>query len=159
MKTITSSILIFICSVFTSCQDNGPYADSFTKEKPLLSDIQGNYKFEEQTYIETTANFQPANIFLKADGNYVASNIPDLMNDPTDTTISKTISTTGKWELKIIDSIEDGWGHKQPSWGVMLNNMPKSLSQIRFMNNSAPYKLIINFSDFDLGEVMILSKE
>jgi hypothetical protein len=157
MKRIITIVTAMFLLVIAGCQYD-PYAGDYTTERPKLSDIKGIYKFEQQTIIDSLDTKRTRNtiIFLKADGTFIANNIPDVINAVED---KESISANGKWDLEEIGGVDNGLGHEKKCWGVKLSNMPDGFTYWGLMNNSPPYKLMVNFDDPDLGEVMIFVKK
>ncbi len=138
---------------------SAPYVDGFTTDKPEQESITGLYKFEEETIHENTDNkrFAYSSILLRSDGSFTASNVPYLINDGTQH--CETINVSGKWSLAIVGTIDNGWKHQVPHWGVTLTNMPESLNYFGFMGNRSNYKLIRTWDDPDLGLALIFAKK
>lgn len=133
-----------------------PFASDLTTHKPKLKDIVGKYKFERQTVgadsISKRSN--KSTIILYADSTFKAFNIPNF----DDETYVGRLSITGKWQMDIIDGVNDGDGVKD-EWGISVTGVPRSIQYIGFMGEKAPYGLIITYGDSDKGAVMIFKKE
>jgi hypothetical protein len=149
---------IWICIIITGCH-SAPYVDEFTTDKPKQENIIGLYKFEDETVHENNnkERFKSSYILIKSDGSFTASNVPNLINDGTQH--NEMISTTGKWTLAIVGTIDNGWNHNVPHWGITLTNMPESLNYFGFMGNNSNYELIRTWDDPDLGLAIIFIRK
>jgi len=159
MKSVHSLIAVILLILFTGCQYD-PYADNATTKRPKFTDVVGTYVFEQQSVQDSTdVAWKAAVIQLKADGTFECQNVPDLVNDGQAMhDKAGSISTNGKWTIETIASVEKWSGAKQ-QWGVVLTALPQSLQTICFIGNTPPYKLIINYDDPDLGQVMIFKRK
>lgn len=134
----------------------------YTTKRPEFTDVLGTYKFEKQTFLQESYIFKEAPtsfITLRADGTFIANNVLSTTGDR-GKCISKNglVCASGKWSMKI-DSVQTSWGNKKPHWGITLTSVPGSLNFIGFLNSSPPYKLIVNYDEPDLDQVMIFSKK
>jgi hypothetical protein len=161
MKSMLNIIAIIIFTLITSCNYDGQYMSDYTSQRPQFVDVVGNYMFQGET-IHESLDFKQAStstIILRADGTFIMKNILNLAGD-TGAYVSRDglISATGKWSIKI-DSVETSSRAKRPHWGIALTSVVKNVNFIGFLGDSPPYKLIINYSDPDLDQVMIFSKK
>jgi len=157
MKLAINLILISIIFFFAGC-DTTPYVDDYTRHRPSFVDVVGIYQYEQETIHESDTIHYPATIVLKADGKFEAHGIPDLVNDgKSHYDKDSLISSSGEWKIEV-DSVTTAWRKKIPHWGIKLTSMPESLSFVGFMGDAPPYKMIVNYDDIDLGQVMIFSK-
>jgi hypothetical protein len=148
-----------IATVVTGCA-NSPYAGRLNAQKPELKDAAGLYKFERETMHELTeidTEYQSATILLNIDGTFKVSNVPCWTGGlGTDTT---PVSSTGKWNIDVVGTVVNGWGYEKKYWGIILKPSPRCFpSDIGFMDDAPSYKLLLNYSDRDLDEVMIFGK-
>jgi hypothetical protein len=151
-------LVVLICVLTTGCS-SAPYVDEFTTDKPKQENIIGLYKFEDETVHENDDNkrFRYSSILLRPDGSFTATNVPYLINDSTQH--NEIINVSGKWHLAIVGTIDNGWQHQIPYWGVTLTNMPESLNYFGFMGDKSNYKLIRTWDDPDLGLAMIFARK
>ena len=156
---LTLRTLLFLSPfVISGCQYD-PYAWNYTTEQPKKEDVIGVYQFKEQTISQASIDKvgQKATIVLNSDGSYQANNIPNVFGGA-NAESHKYISATGEWKIETIGSVDNGWGHAKSQWGITLTSIDPSLTNIGFMGDKNPYKLIVTFDDPDLGKVMIFQK-
>jgi hypothetical protein len=161
MKPVAVSFAIILLLFVTGCGFDGSYMGNYTVDRPQISDIVGTYKFEEQTIHESLQYKEAASSFitLNKDGTFIANNVLNLAGDTGKyTSKDGLINVSGKWQLKL-DSVQTSSGNKKAHWGVALTPAPESISFVGFLGNSPPYKLIINYDDPDLNQVMLFSKK
>ena len=154
---IRLSLFLMPC-VILGCQYD-PYAGDFTTEQPKKEDVIGVYQFKEQNISQVPIDSlgQKATIVLDSDGSYQANNIPNVFGGA-NAEFHKYISATGKWKIETVGGVDNGWGHEKSQWGITLTDIDQRLTNIGFMGNKRPYKLIVTFEDPDSGEVMIFEK-
>ncbi|WP_161964464.1 hypothetical protein [Mucilaginibacter endophyticus] len=159
MKNLILIIFSLACSLLILGCQSDPYAGDMTTEQPRREDIIGIYRFKEQTISEAPIDKRglKATITLKSDGTYLAIDIPNVFGGP-DAENHKYISAKGNWKIETIGSIDTGWGHPKPNWGITLTAIDESLTNIGFTGNETPYGLIVTFDDPDLAMVMLFKK-
>lgn len=158
MKNLLASILFIVFLVLiTGCQFD-PYAGDLTTVQPKREDVEGVYKFKEQTISDAPIDKfgQNSTIVLKPDGTYQANNIPNVFGGP-GAESRKYISANGNWKIEEIGAVDNGQGTKS-EWGITLTSIDESLTNISFTGNKAPYGLMVTFDDPDLGAVMKFQK-
>jgi len=150
---------IIIAALATGCEDS-PYAGRLNSERPELHDVAGLYKFEQQSLIESTTLgkcAKTATIMLNMDGTFKVSNVPCWGGGMDSDTAA--IYATGKWSIDTVGTVTNSWGREKKYWGLVLKPSPRSFpSDIGFMDDAPLYKLLINYNDHDLDEVMIFGK-
>jgi hypothetical protein len=148
--------------VVAGCQYD-PHAHLYTTDKPETTNVVGNYVLTSQTL--TTGGLaavrdKTCSIELRADGTFIATNVPPWQDGfPRTNFFDTLISGSGTWRIDSVGSVDDGRKPLKTHWGVYLDSEATKFAAVGLTSPKPPYGLIYTLGDPDSGEVLILERK
>ncbi|NJK28722.1 MAG: hypothetical protein HC851_09760 [Acaryochloris sp. RU_4_1] len=139
-----------------------PYTQLYTTEKPPAKSVVGSYTLTSQTLTPdglAALRGKVCKIELRADGTFVATNVPPWQSGfPATNFFDTLISGSGRWRIDGVGSIGDGQGPSKTHWGIYLNSPTAKFEPLGLSGQKPPYGLIYTLGDPDSGEALILER-
>ena len=156
-------LLLALMVLIQGCQYD-PHAQLYTTDKPQESDVVGRYTLTSQSVKRdglAVMQGHPCFIELRADGTFIATNVPPLLLDSPGTNFFSTlISGSGTWHLDSVGSVGGGAGTTTKTWwGVDLDSTVTRYQHVGLSGAKSPYGLIYTLGDPDEGMSLILEKK
>jgi len=157
------SILAFLTLLLLAqgCQYD-PHANPYTTEKPQPRDVVGRYTLISQTATRdglAALQGKPCVIDLRADGTFIATNVPPWeLGSPGTNFFGALLTGSGTWRIDSVGSIDDGSRPMKTHWGVYLDCQAAKMKPVGLTGKKPPFGLIFTLGDPDSGDAMILER-
>jgi hypothetical protein len=157
-----TSIFLTLLLVVTGCQYD-PHAHLYTTDKPEATNVVGSYVLTSQSLTSgglATLRGKTCSIELRADGTFIATNVPPWRDGFPPTNFFDTlISGSGTWRIDSVGSVDDGRKPLKTHWGVYLDSPTAKFDAVGLRGAKPPYGLIYTLGDPDSGEALILEQK
>ena len=157
-------VLLFAFMVLIQGCQYDPHAQLYTTDKPKESDVVSLYTLTSQSVTRdglAVMQGHPCFIELRADGTFIATNVPPLMlgHSPDANFFSTLISGSGTWHFADVGGVGDGSGTVKTHWGVDMDSAAAHFMPVGLSGAKSPYGLIYTLGDPDEGMALILEKK
>jgi hypothetical protein len=153
--------LLILTLLVQGCQYD-PHARLYTTEEPQTTNVLGRYTLTSQTLTRdglTGLRGKPCTIELRADGTFVATNVPPWQPGfPPTNFFDRLVSGSGTWRIDSVGSVDDGRKPLKTHWGVYLDSPITKIEPVGLTGQKPPYGLIFTLGDPDSGDAMILER-
>jgi hypothetical protein len=157
-----ASLCLTLLLVMTGCQYD-PHAHLYTTDKPETTNVVGSYMLTSQTLTSgglAALRGKPCSIELRADGTFIATNVPPWQDGfPLTNFFDTLISGSGSWRIDRVGSVDDGRKPLKTHWGVYLDSPAAKFAAVGLTSPKPPYGLIYTLGDPDSGEALILEQK
>ncbi len=162
MKELASIFILALLMMAAGCQYD-PHAHLYTTEQPQKTNVVGRYVLISQSLSQgglTVLSGRVCSVELKADGTFIASNVPPSKQDmnPGTNFFQSLVSAQGTWSVTTVGGVGIGGGKSKPRWGVELETSGAMLLSPGLMGTKPPYGLIYTLGDPDSGTALILER-
>jgi hypothetical protein len=163
--TVRPIVRVFLLLTLTllaqGCQYD-PHAHLYTTDEPQKTNVVGRYSLTSQTLTReglTVLKGRVCAIELRADGTFVATNVPPWQSGFPPTNFFDTlVSGSGTWRIASVGSVDDGRRPLKTDWGVYLDAETPKFQPPGLTGAKFPYGLIYTLGDPDSGEALILER-
>lgn len=156
-----AALFLTLLLVGTGCQYD-PHAHIYTTDKPETTNVVGSYVLASQTFTRdglAALQGRTCLIELRADGTFVATNVPPWQSGfPSTNFFNTLISGSGTWRIDSVGSVDDGQKPLKTHWGVYLDSPTIKFDAPGLSSPKPPYGLIYTLGDPDGGEALILER-
>jgi len=161
---------LLLISSIVGCQFD-PFADDYTRTKPLKADLIGTYVLTSESMTNTAISqlksekgLSPGNytLTLYADGTFKYINMPvwvgDWANGKDEWSIRSFKSGSGKWEIAVVGGVGDG-SKVVDVWGLDLSPAAVPGAHATLSSEKPPYTVVFGYGDPDMGDAMFYERE
>lgn len=157
-----ASLLLTLLLSLTGCHYD-PHAHLYTTDMPETTNVVGSYVLTSQTLTRdglAALKGKACLIDLRADGTFVATNVPPWQDGFPPTNFFDTLITgSGTWRIESVGSVDDGRKPLKTHWGVYLDSPTTKFDSVGLSGAKPPYGLIYTLGDPDSGEALILERK